>query len=121
MLYTNAIFPRQGVVETLAGCLLPSSGNSIRPNVLVYEFTERIKSEEKGPGVLISSGVEPYLQDFSVVVAFALNCVCTPDVGLAQRLTSGQRGLATRVAPTKPEEEPNPVALANRFAASSWE
>lgn len=99
MLYTNAIFTREDAVETTVGGLFPSSSYSIRPSVLVYEFSERIEDEEHGPGVLVSSGVEPYLQDYSVVVCFALNCVCTPDIDLARRLTTGQRGLATRVAP----------------------
>ncbi|MCO3309399.1 hypothetical protein FA202_04920 [Pseudomonas aeruginosa] len=99
MLYTNAILARENAVETAAGRLLPSSSYSIRPTVLVYEFTERMEGEEQGPGVLVSSTVDPYLQDYSVVVSFALNCVCTPDVDLARRLTAGQRGLATMVAP----------------------
>ena len=99
MLYTNAILARENAVETAAGRLLPSSSYSIRPTVLVYEFTERMEGEEQGPGVLVSSTVDPYLQDYSVVVSFALNCACTPDVDLARRLTTGQRGLATRVAP----------------------
>lgn len=80
MLYTNAIFTREDAVETAVGRLFPSSSYSIRPSVLVYEFSERIEGEEHGPGVLVSSGVEPYLQDYSVVVCFALNCVCTPDI-----------------------------------------
>lgn len=99
MLYTNAILARENAVETAAGRLLPSSSYSIRPTVLVYELTERMEEEEQGPGVLVSSTVDPYLQDYSVVVSFALNCVCTPDVDLARRLTTGQRGLATRVSP----------------------
>lgn len=99
MLYTNAVFAREEAVETAAGRLLPSSSYSIRPTVLVYEFPERMEGEEQGPGVLVSSTVDPYLQDYSVVVSFALNCVCTADVDLARRLTNGQRGLATRVAP----------------------
>lgn len=101
MLYTNAFLGRDEVVETVTGRLLSSSSYSIHPNVLVYEFTERIEAEEQGPGALVSSGVEPYLQDYSVVVSFALNCICTPDVDLARRLTSGQRGLATRTSPQK--------------------
>lgn len=82
-----------------AGKLLSSSRTSIRPQVLVYEFTERMETEAAGPSVLVSSGIKPYLQDFSVVASFALNCTCTADVDLARRLTGGQRGLATRVAP----------------------
>jgi hypothetical protein len=99
MLYTNAIFAREESVETAAGCLLPSSSYSIRPHVLIYEFIEKMEDEGIKPGVLVSSTVDPYLQDFSVVVSFALNCTCTPDVDLARRLTNGGQGLATRVAP----------------------
>lgn len=49
--------------------------------------------------VLVSSGIEPYLSDFSVLVSFALNCVFTPDIDLTRRLISEQRGLATRTVP----------------------
>lgn len=99
ILYTNAVVGFRETVETEVGRLLPSSGMSMQPQVVVYEFTERIEAEEQGPEAFVSSGVEPYAQDFAVVVAFALNCVCTPDVDLCRRLTSGQRGLSTRVAP----------------------
>lgn len=98
MLYTNAIFPRENVVETTAGRLLPSLSYSIRPTVLVYELNERMEREGTGPEILVSSTVAPHLRDCSVVVSFALNCVCTPDVDLARRLTNGQRGLATAIA-----------------------
>lgn len=99
MLYTNAALDRECVVETAAGRLLPVSSYSIRPHVLIYEFVERMEEEGKGPGVLVSSTADPYLKDYAVVVSFALNCTCTPDVDLARRLTSGEPGLATRVAP----------------------
>lgn len=97
--YTNALVHGEEAIGTVVGRLLPSSGTSMRPQAVMYEFTERIEAEEHGPGVLVSSGVEPYLQEFAVVAAFALDCVCTPDVDLCRRLTSGQRGLSTRVAP----------------------
>jgi len=97
MLYTNAILTREDVIKTVAGRLFPSSSYSIRSAVFVYELTERME-EKRGTGVLISSGVEPYLQDYSVVVSFALNCVCTHDVDQARRLTTGQRGLAMMTA-----------------------
>jgi hypothetical protein len=99
MLYTNAVIGYQEGVDTVIGKLLPSSSRAIRPQVVVYEFTERMEEPAQGPAVLVSSGVDPYLQDYAIVVAFALNCVCTPDVDLCRRLTDGQRGLATRVAP----------------------
>ncbi|OLY75733.1 hypothetical protein AU074_21955 [Pseudomonas sp. ATCC PTA-122608] len=99
ILYTNATFGSEDVIDTAAGRLLPSTSYSIYPRVLVYEVLERMEAEESGPGVLLSSCVEPYLNDFAVVVSFALNCVCTPDIDLARRLTSGKKGLATPAAP----------------------
>ncbi|PJH88533.1 MULTISPECIES: hypothetical protein [Pseudomonas] len=99
ILYTNATFGDQDAIETAVGRLLPSTSHSIHPRVLVYELLERMEAEESGPGVLISSCVEPYLNDFAVVASFTLNCVCTPDIDLARRLMSGKKGLATRAAP----------------------
>ncbi len=99
VLYSNARLGYEAAVITAAGRLLSSSSFSVRPHVLVYEFTERIETEVQGPQILVSSGVEPYLQDFAVAISFALNCTCAPDIALTHRLTSGQRGLATRVAP----------------------
>ena len=99
MLYTNAKIWSEDAIETAAGRLLPSSSFSIQPHVWVYEFTERMEAEERGPEVLVSSGIEPYLSDFSVLVSFALNCVFTPDIDLTRRLISEQRGLATRTVP----------------------
>lgn len=99
MLYTNATFGKADAIETAAGKLLPSTNYSSRPNVLVYELVERMEAQERREGVLVSSCIEPYLSDFAVVASFALNCVCTPDIDLARRLTSGERGLATRSAP----------------------
>lgn len=98
-LYTNAVVGYQEKIETVIGRLLPSSSMSMRPQIVVYEFTERVEAAAQGPDLLVSSGVEPYLQDFAVVVAFALNCVCTPDVDLCRRLTNGQRGISTGVSP----------------------
>ncbi|WP_312593172.1 hypothetical protein [Stutzerimonas nitrititolerans] len=99
MLYTNATFGSEEAIETAVGKLLPSTSYSIHPRVLVYELLEQMETEEIGPGVLASSCVEPYLNDFAVVASFALNCVCTPDIDLARRLTGGKKGLATRAAP----------------------
>ena len=101
ILYTNAILSEKDAVKTAAGQLSPSSSYSIRPTALVYEFTERMEGEECGPGVLVSSTVAPYLHDYAIVVSFALNCVCTPDVDLARRLTTGEQGLATKVSPQR--------------------
>lgn len=99
MLYTNANLEPELVVETAAGKLFPSSRSSIQPTVVVYEMQERMEAEEKAPGVLVSCTAEPYLSDFAVVTSFALNCVCSPDIDLARRLTSGKKGLATHASP----------------------
>jgi len=85
MLYTNANFGHETVVETAAGKLLPSTKSSIQPTVLVFEMQERMEAEEQGAGVLVSCCTEPYLSDFAVVTSFALNCVCSPDIDLARR------------------------------------
>jgi hypothetical protein len=98
ILYTSAVLPRETTVTTAAGRLLPSSQHT-RPFVLVYELSEHMEKEEQGPGVLVSSGIDPYLRDYAAVVSFALNCVCSPDVDLARRLTSGTRSLTTHEAP----------------------
>lgn len=97
--YTNGVIHGEEAIGVIIGRLMPSSGISMRPRAVMYEFSERIEAEEHGPGVLVSSGVDPYLREFAAVAAFALDCVCTPDVDLCRRLTSGQRGLSTRVAP----------------------
>ena len=100
MLYTNAYIAKGEVIETAAGKLLPSTSHSLRPFCLVYEFTERMEQEADGtPGIMVSSTVDPYLNDFAALASFALNCICTPDFDLARRLTGGERGLSTRVAP----------------------
>jgi hypothetical protein len=101
MLYTNAIFARDAVVQTVCGRIMQSSSYSIHPSVLVYEFTEKMEGDTNVQGGLYSSGVEPYVKDFSVVVSFALNCTCTPDIDLARRLISGQVGLVTGVPANK--------------------
>lgn len=100
VLHTNLRFGFEEKIETVAGELLPTSTihNSLS---LVYELTEQIEAQAVGPGVLVSHGIEPYLQDFGAVTSFVLNATCTPSYDLARRLTSGQRGLATHNAPQK--------------------
>ncbi|MDY0249169.1 MAG: hypothetical protein RBR45_03820 [Pseudomonas sp.] len=95
VLYTNAVFTSERV-ETAAGDLLTLSTTSVRPYALIYELIECMEDNEVTAGVLFSSGIEAYLQDCSVLVSFALNCICTVDVDLARRLASNQVGLSTR-------------------------
>ncbi len=98
VIYTNLRLGPEGSIETVAGTLLPTDTLQ-HSSALVYELTEQIEAQPVGPGVLVSHGAEPYLQDFSAISSFVLNAVCTPDSDLARRLTSGKRGLATRSAP----------------------
>ncbi|WP_431637030.1 hypothetical protein ACQVBX_05690 [Dyella sp. KULCS107] len=102
VLYTNALIHKEEPIVTAAGKLLPSSSYSTRPFALIYELTERIEDEGGGDGkagTIVSFTVDPYLHDFALVASFALNCVCSPDLDLARRLTSGEQGQSTRVAP----------------------
>ncbi|AWZ01966.1 hypothetical protein RHODOSMS8_02442 [Rhodobiaceae bacterium] len=100
IIYTNLRLGRDGPIETAMGRLQPTS--TLREaKAVVYELTERIEAEEKGPGVLVSHGMEPYIQDFSAVLSFALNVVSTPDYDLASRMTSGKGTLSVATPPDK--------------------
>ncbi|TDR39647.1 hypothetical protein DFR29_11535 [Tahibacter aquaticus] len=102
VLYTNANLGYDvDRVETAIGCLLPSEAGIDRVKAVAYEFVEKIEAEENGRTVLISSTAAPYVLDFSAVVSFALNCMCSPDYGLVDRLTIGRPGVSTRVPPGK--------------------
>ncbi|MBJ7301589.1 hypothetical protein JHC44_14185, partial [Marinobacter salarius] len=100
VIYTNLKLRREQEIETDAGTILPTSnlGNSL---ALVYEFSELIESQESGPGVLISHGVDPYISDFSTILSFALNCIATPDYELTDRLLSSRRSPATPETPNR--------------------
>lgn len=95
--YTNAVFPYETIEVPVAnGRLLPPS--STRPGVkaVAYEFVERIEVEPDGRrSVIVSSTALPYTLDFATVCSFALNCICSPDYTLVQRLTSTQPGVVT--------------------------
>jgi hypothetical protein len=101
VLYTNLILRGyEEPIVTAAGTLLASDSRH-SPNTVVYELVEQMETEAVTPGVLISHTVEPYLQDFSAVAAFALQVTCTPDVDLSSRLLSGRRSLAVLTPPSK--------------------
>ena len=88
-----------GPIETAAGRLLPASTLGTTKS-LVYEIKELIE----GPidrGVVVSHGIDPYLNDFAAIVSFALNVTCTPDHELSVRLVGGRTGPAVHVPPSK--------------------
>lgn len=99
ILYSNAYIGREEPVQTATGALIPVSDLLARPQVFIYEFVERIEEDLSGPPTLVSSGAEPYVLDYSAVISFALNCVCSPDIDLVRRLISGQKGSAARSSP----------------------
>lgn len=96
------------------------------PLMLTYELLERLPAGDGvRPGVMISTGGEALVNDFSAVLSFALNVTCTADPDLARRLvvddrpTLGSsvlpRSLVPRIfdkeVPAKPEDE----GAVNRF------
>ena len=98
VLYTNLrMYDR--IIETSAGRLL-STSNLHESKTLIYEFTELIE-DERGPGVIASHGIDPYLNDFAAVVSFALNVACTPDRDLTLRLLSGRSSPSVQFPPCK--------------------
>ena len=90
VLYTNLQFFDRPAIETAAGRLLSTESIS-SPGTVVYEITELIEDEPQA-GVVVSHGADPYLNDFGIVVSFALNVICTPDQGAFRRLASGLGG-----------------------------
>lgn len=91
VIYSNLRIYRDKAIETAAGRILPLEVSG-PPNAFAFEFDELIEGEAEGPGVLVSRTAAPYLSEFAVVAAFALNVTCSPDSKLVERLTGGQRG-----------------------------
>src|SRR5947209_1600697 len=81
-------------LETSAGSLTPTS--TLQPSGEVfpwlYEVDEKLEAvrPDGTREFLIAAGADYIIQDFSAVVAFALNITCTPDLDLARRLMHGQ-------------------------------
>jgi hypothetical protein len=102
VLYTNLVLAGldDAPIETLAGTLLQTEllGD---PGTLVYQLTERLEDGRMAPGVLVSHGVKPYLNDFSYVVSFALNVTCTIDHDLTARLLGNRRSAQMFTPPSK--------------------
>ena len=68
------------------------------PGTVVYEITELIEDEPQA-GALVSHGAEPYLNDFGIVVSFALHVICTPDQEAFRRLAGGLGGSLAAARP----------------------
>jgi hypothetical protein len=101
VLYSNLFLMRMkdGPIVTKAGRLLQAEATNL-PRPVIFEVTEQF-DDEPAVGVLISHGVQPYLQDFAAVVSFVLRATCTPDPDLCSRLLSEKRSLGVRTPPVK--------------------
>ncbi|KIK82982.1 hypothetical protein [Pseudomonas sp. W15Feb9B] len=85
VLYTNMDVYGEESIETAFGKIYATSMRR-RPNVMSCEIVEHIEYHGTGPGILVSNSIDVYLGDFSDVISFAMNVICTPDVELANRL-----------------------------------
>lgn len=99
-LFSNALRLFDPVV-TQAGTLMWTDSLRERTPSVVYQVREAIEGDESQPGVVISYGVDAYLQDFAALMTFHLQIVCSPDRDLVLRLSGGQRGLATEASPNQ--------------------
>ena len=86
-------------IETTAGNLLPTS-NILGATALIYEMTELLE-QSPAPGVRASSGIDPYLEDFSVIVSFFLRATCTSSLELTSQLTRTSYGVPGSASPKK--------------------
>lgn len=105
VLYTNyrSDFGDEGL-ETAAGRLTATSTLSGLQS-FVYEVVERYEGGPS-PGVLVSVGAGPFLQEMAAIVSFGLDITCTPDPDLARRLLGD--------APLAPNAYARPKSYLNR-------
>ena len=102
-LYTNYRVFKTDCINTVVGSLLPS-GFLGDLSVLTCEVTERLEKlgKQPQPGELISVGGDTLINDFSALVSFVLNVICTPDQDLTRRLIATKRtALGTFNLPNK--------------------
>ncbi len=78
-------------LKTAVGTVYPTVSTN-GPLMLTYELLERLpKGDAEKPGILISTGGQALVNDFSAILSFALNVTCTPDPDLARRLLIDDR------------------------------
>lgn len=90
VLYTNYQIFRT-TITTGIGTLSPltASGDD---RAMMCEVTERLPVSRKPyAGMMVSTGPDAFINDFSAIASFRLNVVCTPDIGLAARLLRAER------------------------------
>lgn len=93
ILYTNARLGWNSRLETLAG-VLRTVGADHQDNACIFDMEERIELAVNEPGVLVSHGVSPFLDDFAIVATFGLGAIFSRRAETVRALTGseGRRG-----------------------------
>lgn len=99
-LFSNAAKMFEPLV-TKAGTVQWTNALRVRTPSMTYHVTEAIEGGGPSEGLVISYGVDSYLQDFSSLMTFHLGIICSPDAELVARLTRGRPGPATKAAPNE--------------------
>ena len=98
-IYTSADWLGDDPLVTAAGTLTPLS--YLRGNKAVYfEAVEKIE-DKPGAGVIASYGIEKVITEFSAIVSFALNIICTPNLNLLERLLDELPSVGMPILPRK--------------------
>ena len=100
VLYSNLFLFRMddGPIVTAAG-RLRQVDSTVTPRPMIYEITEQFEDNSIQAGVVVSHGVQPYLQDFAAIASFILRVTCTPDADLCTRLLNGRPSLGVTTPP----------------------
>lgn len=99
-LFSNAARMFEPLV-TKAGTVQWTNALGVRTPSMTYHVNEAIEADKSGRSVIISFGVDSYLQDFSSLMTFYFGIICSPDADLVARLTRGKAGIATKAAPNQ--------------------
>lgn len=94
ILYSNGWIIRDEDIVTRAG-VLKGAGFASHKNALVYELVENMEAEEDGPGILLSHGVMPYLEDMAAIASFYLQIFVSSDYDLVQRTIYNDKQYST--------------------------
>lgn len=99
VIYTNARLPWETTIKTVAGSLR-AAGFDAGDRACVFDMEERIEAPADGPGVLLSHGVGPFLDDMSIVATVGLGVIFSRQADKVSGLTGGAAGLSSYRAPS---------------------
>ncbi|MGF3027974.1 hypothetical protein ACQVP2_34930 [Methylobacterium aquaticum] len=93
VLYTNLKMAGRDTIDTAIGRLVRT--DLLRPSTsIIYEYDEHIEATLDGRDVLVSHGIDSFLNDMASVISFGFDAICTTDSDLTYKLISGQRSPA---------------------------